>query len=428
MEKKVKKKFYWRKLDDHAKVLSLATNNKYMSVFRLSVVLTEKIDEKVLQKAVELALEKYKAFKVKMSKGLFWYYFEENEKKPIVTVENDYPFKKLNSRNNNDYLFKITYFNNKINVDFYHVLTDGNAGGEFLKEIVYRYLELKHSDEFKQILIQQQEILQDSENAYKKGYRKHLKKGSKSKKAYMLQGEELNKGIIGINHFNIDLKEIKQRAKLNGCSLSMYLVAMIAYSVYETNYKINQGKKPINICVPINLKKYIKTDTVSNFFSYMVVCLNLRRNKIYTLDSILSMVKREFNKKLKLEKILGTISADAGTTNNIFVRIVPLIIKKIAVSIGSFEVKRHFTLTFSNLGKMEVEDQYEKYIENFFAILSPDWAEKLRCGVSSYEDNLVVTFSSILKDNSIEKKFKEILGNNNISFSIEGNGVNNVSE
>ncbi|MBQ8044280.1 MAG: hypothetical protein IJ272_09100 [Clostridia bacterium] len=424
----MKKKFYWRKLDDHAKVLSLAANNKYMSVFRLSVVLTEKIDKETLQQALELALEKYKAFKVKMSKGLFWYYFEENEKKPVVNVENDYPFKKLNSRDNNDYLFKVTYFNNKINIDFYHVLTDGNAGGEFLKEIVYRYLELKHPDEFEKTLLEQQEILQDSENAYKKGYRKHLKKGSKSKKAYMLQGEELDRGIVSINHFNINLKEMKQCTNINECSLSMYLVAMVAYSIYETNYKMHSGKKPINICVPINLKKYITTETLSNFFSYMVICLNLRKNKIYTLDNILSMVKREFNKKLKLEKILGTISADAGTTNNIFVRIVPLVIKKIAVSIGSFDVKRHFTLTFSNIGKIEVEEKYKKYIENFFVILSPDWAEKNRCGVCSYEDNLVVSFSTILKDNLIESKFKELLVRNNIKFNIEGNGVNNVSE
>ena len=80
------------------------------------------------------------------------------------------------------------------------------------------------------------------------------------------------------------------------------------------------------------------------------------------------------------------------------------------------------------MGKIEVEDQYKKYIENFFVILSPDWAEKLRCGVSSYQDNLVVTFSTILKDNLIENKFKELLNNNNISFSVEGNGVNDVSK
>lgn len=423
----MKRKFYWRKLDDQAKVFALATGNKYSSIFRLSVTLTEKIKEEILQKAVELALEKYQAFKVKMSQGLFWYYLESNDNKPVVVMENEYPFKKLNTKENNEYLFKVTYFNNKINIDFYHVLTDGNSGAEFLKEIVYRYLELKYPEKIEPSTLEQQQILQDSENAYKRSYRKHLRKGSKSKKAYMLQGEELEKGQIGINHFNITLKEIKKSTKEKECSLSMYVIAMIAYSIYETNYRINRGKKPINICVPINLKKYIKSETVSNFFSYMVVNLNLNKKKIYSFEDVLSIVKKEFEKKLKIEKILGTISNDAGSTNNIFVRIVPLVIKRLAVSIGSLQVKKHFTLTFSNIGKIEVDNKYEKYIQNFFMILGPDWAEKIKCGVCSYEDNLVVTFATKLKDTLVETKFMELLKQNNINFNIEGNGVSNVS-
>jgi len=374
----VKRKFYWRKLDDQAKVFALATTNKYSSIFRLSVTLTEKIDKQILQKALELALEKYKVFRVKMERGLFWFYLEENDKLPIVSIENDYPFKKINTKENNDYLFKVTYFNTKINIDFYHVLTDGNSGSEFLKEIVYRYLELKHPDELKMPKLGCQEILQDSENAYKKSYKKNSKKSKFSKKAYMIQGEELTKGQIGINHFNINLKQIKKYTKLKDCTLSMYLIAMIAYSIYETNYRINRGKKPINICVPINLKKYIKSETLSNFFSYMVVNINLKNKKIYSFDEILAMVKREFARKLKLEKILETISSDAGSTNNIFVRIVPLVIKRLAVGIGSLEVKKHFTLTFSNIGKIELDNNYSKYVENFFLILAPDWAEKIK--------------------------------------------------
>ena len=144
MKKTVKRKFYWRKLDDQAKVFALASNKKYSSIFRLSVVLKEKIEEEFLQEALEIALNKYKAYKVKMKKGIFWYYFQENEKNPIVTIENEYPFQKVNTKENNEYLFKVTYFENKISIDFFHALTDGNSGGEFFKEIIYRYLELKY--------------------------------------------------------------------------------------------------------------------------------------------------------------------------------------------------------------------------------------------------------------------------------------------
>lgn len=82
----MKRKFYWRKLDDQAKVFALVTNNKYSSIFRLSIILKGEIDKRILQQALELALEKYKAFKVKMSQGLFWYYLESNDNKPVITT------------------------------------------------------------------------------------------------------------------------------------------------------------------------------------------------------------------------------------------------------------------------------------------------------------------------------------------------------
>jgi len=428
MEKQIKGKMYWRKLDDQAKVFSLASNKKYSSSFRLSAILKDKIDAEVLEKALDSTLKKYKAYKVKMKRGFFWYYFEENEKRPIIKIEDEYPFGKINTKKNNNYLFKVTYFENKINIDFFHVLTDANGGAQFLKEVVYRYLDLKYPNELKSIYLDEGEIFEDSENAYVKNYKKHSKKINTFKRAYMIKGEELPKGKIAINHFNIDLAEIKKCARLKDCSLSMYLVTMLAYSIYEAKYKTNKGNRPINICVPINLKKYFSSKTISNFFSYMLITLKLKNDEKYTFDNILDIVKKEFENKLKIEKIVATISSDAGKTNNIFVRMVPLFIKKVLVRLGSLEVKRHFTMTISNIGKFEIDNKYSKYIEKFFLILSPDWAEKIKCGVCSFEENIVVTFGSILKDNLIENKFKELLKENNINFKIEGNEVNIISK
>ena len=375
-----------------------------------------------MQKALDLALIKYQAFKVRMKRGLFWYYFQENEKKPIVTIENEYPFHKVNTKQNNYYLFKVTYFECKINIDFFHALTDGNGGGEFFKEIIYKYLELKYPDQFEKTK-QVDLILTDSENAYKKNYKKHSKK-TPFPKAYTMEGKLLPKGEIGINHFNINLEQIKKCSKAKESSLSMYLVAMIAYSIYASNYIKYNGKKPINLCVPINLKKYFSSETISNFFSYMMISLKLKDNQTYTFNDILEMVKKEFDKKFKIEKIIETMSSDAGMTNKIWVRIVPLFLKKLAVRIGSLEMKKQFTMTTSNIGKIEIDNKYTNYIERFFVILSPDWVEKIKCGICSYQDNLVVTFGTLLNDISFESKFKDLLLENNINFSVEGNDVN----
>lgn len=421
MKREIERKFYWRKLDDQAKVFALASNKKYSSTFRLSVVLYEKIQPENLQKALELALQKYKAFKVKMKKGFFWYYLEENEKKPVVSKEMEYPFQKINTIRNNHYLFKVTYFEKKINIDFFHALTDGNGGEKFLKEIIYRYLEIQHPNDFKDENTDLDQIMLDSENAYSKNCLKHSKKIISIKKAYRINGKKLPRGVIAINHFNIHLAEMKECTKTNKSTLSMYLIAMIAYSIYETNYKENKKKRPINVCVPVNLNKYFMSETMSNFFSYIVITLDFKENKKYCFEDILEKVKIQF------EKFMTTISADIGSINKIFVRMIPLFLKKIAVNLGSLVIKRHFTMNFSNIGLVEVNSKYQKYIQNFFIILGPDWAERIKCGVCSYHNNLVVSFGTNLKESLVEKKFKTLLKERNITFNIDGNGVNEIN-
>ena len=418
-------KRYWRMLDDQAKIYSLSYNKKDTSVFRLSVTLTENIKEDILNKAFLLALNSFKSFSVKLQRGFFWYYMEYNSKYPIVSIEDDYPFRRLINKKNNDYLFKVTYFNNKINVDYFHVLTDGNGGALFLKEIVCRYIELLYPKKFKYEATNI--VIDDVSNDYKKNYLKSKKRGYKYPVAYTIKGEALKYGKVSLNHFVINLNDIKLKYKNSNCTLSIFLVSMLAYSLYETNYKKHNGKKPINICVPINLKNYFASKTNSNFVSFMMVSLSFKSNKKYKFDDIIMMVKKEFDKKLKYDKIISNMTSDGKLINNVFVRLVPLLLKKCMVLIGTLSFKKHFTMTFSNLGIIDMDSKYSKYVKDCFFIMSPDWAEKLRCGVCSYGDNLVVSFGSNIKSNEIEVKFKDLLDEFKIKYSIEGNGINVIS-
>lgn len=421
MKNKIKERLYSRKLDDQAKVFALASNKKYSSIFRLSVKLKENVNAELLQQAVGLALEKFKAFKVRMKKGMFWDYFVENEMMPIVIPEENTLFKKVNTRANNKYLFRVTYLENKINIEFFHALTDGNGGSQFFKEILYRYLELMYPNKLEFTTLDESEIVYDTENAYVKNYQKNVRKKYRTKIAHMIKGKELEHGKVGISHFNINLPQVKQCTKLEHCSLSMYLTAMIAYSIYEGEYKIHKGRRPINLCLPISLQKYFGSETISNFFSYMILTLKPKKYKDYSFEDFLEMVKKEFEKKFKLERIIETMSNDAGMTNNPIVKAVPLVIKKFAVRLGSLKVKRHFTMTISNIGKFDVNSKYTEFVDNAFVMLAPDWAEKMKCGICSYGDNLVVSFGTFLKDSMIEERFKELLEKNNIKFKFENN-------
>ncbi len=185
MRNKKKEKLYWRRLDNSAKIFPISTGKRYSTVFRLSVVLKERVEPKVLEEAVNQTLEKYEFFKVRMKPGFFWYYLEHNLKMPIIEEEQDYPCKYIDSRRNNNYLFKITYFEKKVNIDIFHSLTDGNSGTTFFKEIIYTYLELMHPEVLNEEERKIRKIEYDTEDSYMKNYDKKAKSNASGKRAYI---------------------------------------------------------------------------------------------------------------------------------------------------------------------------------------------------------------------------------------------------
>ena len=74
MKKEKEQKLYWRRLDNSAKIFPISAGKKYSTVFRLSVVLKETVNPRVLEKALQNALETYQSFKVRMKAGLLFYF------------------------------------------------------------------------------------------------------------------------------------------------------------------------------------------------------------------------------------------------------------------------------------------------------------------------------------------------------------------
>ena len=412
----------WRRLDNSAKIFPISAGKKYSTVFRFSVVLNEKINKEILQKAVNMALEIYKPFKVRMKTGFFWYYFESNTKDPIIEEEKEYPCQYIDPKENNNYLFKVTYFENKINIDIFHSLTDGGNGIIFFREIVYNYLEICHPDELK-CERTSRKIEFNTEDSYIKNYNKKAKSNASSKKAYNLRGKKIPLSAVSAIHEIIDLEELKAESKKYEATITQYLTAVLIYSIYEENYKKFNGKKPIKVCIPVNLKKYFQSKTLSNFFSYITVEANMKDGKLDTFEKILEFVKQDFKTKLTEEEIIKTMSVNVKLGNNPFIRAVPIHLKKLLVRISYVEIRKYTSITFSNIGRVGIIGKYQDYIKYFLMLIAPESVEKIKCSSCSFENKMVFTFTSILDDNKIQRRFHNFLIEKGINVEIESNGV-----
>lgn len=424
MKSQQPKRFKWRRLDNSAKLFPIMSNKKFSTVYRMSAVLTEDIKPDILETAVQNTLNRFISYKVRLRKGFFWYFLEYNPKDPIIEIENNYPCKYIDKNTNNGYLFKITYYNQKINIDVFHSLTDGSSAIKFFKEIIYNYIELCNKEEFKISYRDKERIIDNNtEDSYLKNYNKKIKGKRSAKKAYIIKGNNLPLYATGVIHGFINMPALKQLCTEKQCTLTQYLTATLIYAIYEKNFKNNNSKKPIKVCIPVDLKKYFSSSTISNFFSYIIVQANMNNGKAETFERILQIVKEEFKKNLTEEEVIKTMTSNVRLGNNIFIRILPLFIKKFTVKISYTEIRKNTTTTLSNVGRISIMPEYSKYIKNFMVLLAPEKIEKIKCSACSYDDNLVVTFTSILDNIDIQNEFFNHIKNQGIDVKIESNGV-----
>lgn len=411
----------WRKLDNYAKLFPLASTKRYKTVFRMSVVLKENIESDILKQAVKIALNKFKYFKVKLKKGLFWYYFENNTKEPIIEEENDYPCKFIDLPLNNDYLFSVTYFEKKINLEIFHCLTDGSSALHFFKEIIYNYIEIKYMNNESTNLTKEREVKYNTEDIYSKNYDKKIKVKRDKTKAYILKGKTLPPGVVSVTHEFVSSARIKEVAKELDASTTQFFTSCLIYAIHEEGVKKEKSSRKVKIQVPVNLKKYFPSITISNSFSYIDVNVDTKKEK--TFENILKEVKKQFIEKLTEEELLKTIAINLKLGNNALLKLVPLFIKKIVVARAHREFRKYNTTTLSNIGRIGIISEYKPYIDKFLLLIAPENVEKIKCTICAYEDKMVFSFASVLEDKNIENKFKEILESFEIPVQIEGNEV-----
>ena len=134
-ENELNRDIRWERLDNTAHLFPVIAGESMSNTYRISVTLSELIQPELLQQALNMVLPKFDGFNLRLRRGVFWYYFEENGKPaPTVKEEAKFPCRFIRQNKNRSYLFRVTYYKYRINMEVFHVLTDGMGGVNFLKE------------------------------------------------------------------------------------------------------------------------------------------------------------------------------------------------------------------------------------------------------------------------------------------------------
>ncbi len=418
-------KLRWEKLDNTAFLFPAIAGESMTNTYRISVTLTEEVDADVLQQAVDLVTPKFPGFNQRLRSGFFWYYFEENGKPaPRVRQEDAYPCRFIHANRNHSYLFRVTYYKKRINLEVFHAIADGMGGLGFLKEITYQYLRLLHPEIGERIgdgLHEDTSL--DREDSFLRNYRKGNKSIYKSGKAFLLKGEKLPYHGFGLVHGYMSVSELKDVSKNTyGCSINEYLISAFIFSTYQENRGEVSADRPIRVAVPVNLRPFFASQTTKNFFAMVSAEFGPTKRE-YTFAEIIGIVKKSLREQITKENLEEIFSYNVSNQEHLIARVVPLPLKNLAMRFVYRKSALANTTTITNMGNVTVTEEYTPYIRGFYCFLSFSKGQNTKAAIMSYGDEMVFTFSSAYKETAVQKGVFRQIAVDGIRVEIETNGV-----
>ena len=419
----------WSKLDNSAKIYPMLVSKKNQNIFRLSVTLKEEVDAEILHGALNMTLARFPGFQVRLMKGAFWYYFDRNTAKVKVFPLHPLSFKKITDKNCNGYCFRVSYFQKQIVCDFFHAICDATGASEFVKSLVYTYLNLCGKDVYsdqKLLTVGSPVCKEELEDSFLANYKKvslsKLKvKDLQGKKAYHIEGILFDNAGNGIIHMFCDVKQILEVCHAKNCTITEYLGALFIASIYSAKIKDKvENANDIQLFVPINLRKIFPSKTLRNFSLFSRVGANpYEANEIDKLIQIMhEHLVRDTDEKLLMDKISTTVWAEKF----FLVRFIPLFMKRIFFNFSNtFFGKTKKTATLSNFGVLDIPDSMKAHIDNVTFAISTNASTPLSLSIISCNDKMSITFTRRITDTDIEKRFAKFLSDDGIDLTVTSN-------
>lgn len=418
----------WYRLDNAAKIFPEVYSKNEPHVFRVQIALKEEIEPGILQVAVNNLLVRYPMFKVKLRRGLFWIYLDRNDKDFVIE---EMPYKicgLMNFHNQNDYLFRVFYRKNTIAVETFHTLTDGTGLSEFVKSLTYEYLKLKGYDITPDNLIRttvEKPLHTESEDSSKTYYSNKNNKNEKEDLAYRVKGTETPNNEIKLLSVILSTKEVKELAKKHNATITEYIVAVMAHSIYTTQIENRLGvkgnDKPLKIGLPVNLRTRFPSITMRNFVNIISVVLPSNKDGI-TVDDMLQAAKQEIKTKTTKEELTRIMSEYVSYEKNFLVRLIPSILKKYVLKVGYHLLgSRLHSMSLSNVGLVKFPPSMEPFIDDMAFMVGASKNNHINMGVIAFKDKFKVTFSSNIMETDVHKTFVRHFTSNDIEAILESN-------
>ena len=417
----------WVKLDNAAKIYPAARRKNWSNLFRQSVTLTENIDVRVLRNALDVTVKRFPSIAARLRKGAFWYYLQQVESAPQISEEHSYPLVFMDREEMRKCAFRVIAYKNRIAVEYFHSLTDGNGALVFLKSLTAEYLEQKYrvSIPFENGVLDRRELPKEEEleDSFLK-YAGNVPASRKDTNAWHMSGEPQKDGFLNLTCFQIPVKPALELAHKHNATLTVFMSAVMMKALLNLQNEKNPNtkrQKRIKLLIPVNLRNLFPSNTLRNFAMYTIPELDPRLGA-YSFDEICKIIQHKMGTEFTAKHMSCVIATNVNDERNPLVRLIPLplknaVMKAIFDSVG----EKKSCLTLSNLGQVKIPEAMAQYVRRFDFILGVQAAAPYNCGMLSYGDTIYINFIRNIQDAELERHFHAVLQKMGLPTVVESN-------
>lgn len=391
----------WYKLDNVGKFYAAQAGSTAQTVFRFSATMTEAVDPAILQTALVRALYQFPGFNVQLRAGLFWHYLETADEIAHVESENEPVCFGLHA-DVNSALYRISYFDTRINVEVSHMISDGRGTLEFFKTLLRAYVEERYGD---RCVIGERGVKQAlrSEDSYTANYDRKAAGADKGQKVYHLTGWK-NTAEPTFMEYHISAKAVHAAAKTRGVTVTSLIIAAVMKAIVLT-MPSTKHLRAITIGIPVDLRALFESETARNFFGMAYVSL-LPDDQDNSLDEMAKIVQEQLKAATRPEAIKRRMMRMIKLEKNPLIRVAPLFLKDAVLGFADWKSWRDVTTTVSNIGRVSLDEATAPYVENINVLTSTRGLNFVLC---SYGDDLSLGISSVYIRHEVIRQFCEIM-------------------
>lgn len=387
----------WYRLDSVGKYYSSQAGNSAQTVFRCSATLTDDVDPDVLQHALDEAVDTFPGFNVCLRSGMFWHYLEQAPKPPLVSREN-LPICFGLHVHAKSVLFRVSYYQARINLEVSHMVSDGRGTLSFFKTLLYAYLQERYNVEG----VPQEydgSDHQKAEDSFDKYYEKHAGESKRGPKVYRITGWR-DVADPTFMEYHVSARSVLDLAHKHKVGLTPLVIAAVICAI-RAEMPRRDRNRAIRLDVPVDLRQFFESVTTKNFFGLAFVSY-VPGEEDEPVEVVAANVHAQLKVAAQAESLKANVNKSIALEKNPFLRLAPLFAKDLVLDIANRVMARDTTTTVSNLGQIRIDERLAPYVRDINILTSTTGLNFVLCTCG---DDLSIGISTAFSNHNIIKNF-----------------------